>query len=195
MRSSFCQAYAFPNIRVLLFTERLLEVFPDEEIAAVCAHELAHLGESRLTRYSRSIGMLTYLPWIFFSPLIHTFGASSVLGLLIFTRVFSNVYSKISRKLERRADALAKTNENDEGIYARALARLAEDNLMPVVTAKKRTHPDLYDRLITAGVLPDFPRPQPASSMAPHGYFFAMIGGLLLVIFATRLIGSFYEDN
>jgi Zn-dependent protease with chaperone function len=190
MRSSFCQAYAVPDSRMLLFTSRLLEIFPDNEIAAVSAHELAHLTESWLARYSRSINMLAYLPWIFFTPLVHSFGRPAVCGLWIFTIIAPRIYSKISRKLESRADAVAKSNEYDEGIYARALARLYADNLMPAVSTKDRTHPHLYDRLIAAGIPPDFARPEPAKTMVWHGGFFGGVAGILLVIFAIRMIGS-----
>jgi Zn-dependent protease with chaperone function len=191
MRSSLCQAYAMPDIGLLLFTKRLLEISPDIEIAAVCSHELAHLTESRWARYLRSIRILAYLPWIFFNPLMHTFGLSAFYGLFFFTFFVPCIYSQISRKLESRADAMAKANENDDGVYARALARLYEDNLMPAVTVRKQTHPHLYDRLVAAGITPDFPRPEPARSLAWHGAMFAGLGGMLLAAFAIRLIGAF----
>lgn len=73
MRSPMSQAFAVFNGRKVLFTERLLAILSDEEIAAICAHELAHLIESKMTRYSRAIRMLTYMPWIFFSPLLSSF--------------------------------------------------------------------------------------------------------------------------
>ena len=55
--------------RKLLFTERLLELLSDDEVAAVCAHELAHLTESKADRYSRSVQILAFLPWIYFKGL------------------------------------------------------------------------------------------------------------------------------
>lgn len=195
VRSSFCQAYALPGIGVLMFTQRLLDLLPDEGTAAICAHELAHLTESRLVAYSRSIRILAYIPWIFFTPLIHVFGLGATYGLLFFTFFVPRIYSKLSRKLESRADAMAKANESDDGAYARALARLYEDNLMPVVTAKKQTHPHLYDRLLATGITPDFPRPKPAYSMAWHGHAFAGLGGILLAMFAIHLISTFNGSN
>jgi Zn-dependent protease with chaperone function len=189
MRSPMAQAFAFPNTRQLLFTERLLELAPDDEIAAICAHELAHLTESKAARYSRSIQMLIFLPWIFFNPVVHTFGFFGFYGLLLVTFVVPRIYGKISRKLESRADQLAKANEGDAGTYARALTRLYEDSLLPAVTSKERaTHPHLYDRLLAAGVTPDFPRPAAASTMAVHGHIFAGLVGLLFAIFAIRLM-------
>jgi Zn-dependent protease with chaperone function len=189
MRSPRAQAFALPHTRQLLFTERLLELAPDEEIAAICAHELAHLTESRTARYSRSLQGLMFLPWIFFTPLLHAFGFFGFFGLLITTLIIPRICRRISRKLETRADDMATANEGDAGTYARALTRLYADNLLPAVTAKERaTHPHLYDRLLAAGVTPDFPRPAPAVSMAWHGHVFAGLVGMLFAVFAIRLM-------
>jgi Zn-dependent protease with chaperone function len=189
MHSPLAQAFAFPHTRQLLFTERLLELSPDDEIAAICAHELAHLIESKRARYSRSIQMLMFWPWLFFNPLIHAFGSFAFFGLLFTSLGVPRIYRALSRKLEARADEMAKANEGDAGTYARALTRLYEDNLAPAVLAKKRsTHPDLHDRLLAAGVTPDFPRPAAASSMAWHGHIFSGLVGILFAIFVGRLM-------
>jgi hypothetical protein len=58
---------------------------------------------------------------------------------------------------------------------------LYEENLIPAVMAQRRTHPDLYDRLIAAGVQPDYPRPQKASNMAPQALIFSILLGFLIV--------------
>lgn len=196
MRSPSAQAFAMPGARKLLFTERLLELLPDDEVAAVCAHELAHLTESKADRYSRSIQMLAFLPWIYFNPLTHAFGPNfgffAFYGLLFTTIGVPRIYRRINRKLESRADEMAKANEGDAGTYARALAKLYADNLSPAVTAKSRaTHPHLYDRLLAAGVTPDFPRPAAASSMAWHGQIFAGLVGLLFAVFAIHQMHFF----
>ena len=84
MTSCWCvlrwhRPFALLSSRQLLFTERLLDLLPDDELASICAHELAHLTESKKARYARSIRILTFLPWMFFNPLIHNFG---VVGFL-----------------------------------------------------------------------------------------------------------------
>jgi Zn-dependent protease with chaperone function len=191
MRVPVAQAVAFPSGRQVMFTERLLEIAPDDEIAAICAHELAHLTESKVAQSSRSIAVLAYLPWILFNPLTHAFGRVAFFGLLFVTIGVPRIYQKISRKLESRADVMAKANEGDDGTYARALARLYADNLSPAVMAKDRaSHPHLYDRMLAAGVTPDFPRPTAAASMAWHGHFLAGLAGLLFAFFAMRMIHS-----
>jgi len=195
VRSSRSQAYALPDIRLLLFTRRLLELSSDDEIRAICAHELAHLTESRAISYLRSIKTLAYLPWVFFNPLIHAAGFGAVWFLLFISFVVPRIYSKVSRKLESRADAMAKANEPDDGVYARALARLYEDNLAPAVTARKLTHPHLYERLLASGITPDFPRPKPAQTIAWNGIMFAGLGGIVLGMFAAHVIGYINGAN
>ncbi len=192
MRSPVAQACAIPGRRQLLFSERLLELLSDDEVAAVCAHELAHLSESKATQYSRSIVLLAYLPWLFFNPMIHTFGFLMFYAMLINTIAVPYFYRKLSRKLESRADRMAQAQEQDAGTYARALTKLYADNLIPAVTAKDRaTHPHLYDRILAAGVTPDFPRPTPAQAMAGHGHVFSGLAGILFAIFVLRLIHAF----
>ena len=188
MRVSLAQALAVLDTRTLLFTERLLEISPDDELAAICAHELAHLTESKVARYSRSVQLLTFLPWLFFNPLIHLWGMIGLFALCGLSMAAPRIHRIISRKLESRADQMAKGSEGDTGTYASALTRLYEDNLLPAVLSKRTTHPDLYDRILDAGVTPDFARPEAAKAMAWNGTMFALLLGGLLVVLAVRTI-------
>jgi hypothetical protein len=131
-----------------------------------------------------------WLLWPDSSPLWLFTGVAALLGAYAGTLPTDReVFPRISRKLETRADDMATANEGDAGTYARALTRLYADNLLPAVTAKERaTHPHLYDRLLAAGVTPDFPRPAPAVSMAWHGHVFAGLVGMLFAVFAIRLM-------
>ena len=64
------------------------------------------------------------------------------------------------RRMEVRADVFGSWLHEEKGIYARALAKLCEANEMPAVMHHKRLpHPHLYDRMLVAGITPDFPRP------------------------------------
>jgi Zn-dependent protease with chaperone function len=170
MKSSLAQAYAMPGRSTLIFSERLLEVLSDEEIAAVCHHELAHLTEPRrvvLTRYA--VGLAT-LPWVLIKPMLGTLHEAGFYLLLLNTLLTPYLYRKLSVKMEKRADEVAKTNEESDGVYARALLRLHEDNLLPAVMGgSSHTHPHLYDRLVAAGTTPDFPRPKPAARSTIYG--------------------------
>lgn len=189
LRTSFAQAYAIPGRRRLLFSERLLEIMSDAEIAAVCAHELAHLSEARKDYALRYLSYLTFLPWIFLTPALNTFGILGLFGLLGLTLTVPILFKKISHRLEVRADNIAHSNETDPGIYAQALARLYEDSLLPAVNPKNNaTHPHLYDRLIAAGVTPDFPRPEPPPALSWQGTFFAGLLGMLAVLLILQSI-------
>jgi Zn-dependent protease with chaperone function len=55
MRVGYANALAMPRRATVLFTQRLLDLLTDEELATVCAHELAHLTESRMARYARTM--------------------------------------------------------------------------------------------------------------------------------------------
>jgi Zn-dependent protease with chaperone function len=194
IRLPTAQAFALQGRRKLMFTNRLLEILSDEEVAAVCAHELAHLTESKGTRYARSIRLLRFYPWVFFRPLSHTLGPAALFILCALTLIVPGIYRSISRKQESRADEIAKANEADSGAYARALVKLYEDNLSPATTARRLTHPDLYDRLLAAGIQPDFPRPRPARTMAWNGVLFAMLAGLLFAFCAQRWMSGFDQN-
>jgi len=194
IRSPMAQAFAIIGKRRLLFTERILDVLSDDELAAVCAHELAHLTESRWIRASRSIQILTVWPWIFLKPAVHFCGVFGLLGLSLTTFFVPRIYRMISHKMESRADQMAQSTAVDTGAYASALARLYEDNLAPAVNALARaTHPHLYDRMLAAGVTPDFPRPAAPKRMAFHGHFFASLVGLLFV-FLMLHCGFFFHS-
>lgn len=179
MRSPGSQAYALPTARTLIFTDRMLEVLSDREITAICTHELAHLTEAKVEYYKRYIQWLMFLPWLCFKPVVHVLGVPGYVLLVLVTTLVPRATRDISRKLEVRADQIAKTKESDPGTYAQALLRLYEDNLIPAVTARPGTHPHLYDRLVAAGVTPDFPRPTPAKGTTWYGHMLAVLLALL----------------
>jgi Zn-dependent protease with chaperone function len=181
LKSSSASAFALPYTGDLLVSERLLELHPDDEVTAICAHELGHLSESRLMLAVRLAGLLFYLPLLFIKPAAVMWGPGGVLTLLGLSWLVNIGSRRFSRRLERRADSIATANQSDAGTYARALGRLHEDNLVPAVMPRQRTHPDLYDRLLAAGVQPDYPRPPKPSAAAPHAIALSMLLGVLIV--------------
>jgi Zn-dependent protease with chaperone function len=155
----FALAYAVPTTGKLMFTSRLLTILSDEEISTVCAHELAHLSESKPILIGRIITSLGLYPLIFLRPAIH-YGPS--LGCFIggFILLLSFLGKKLSRRMEVRADELAVESQTQKGTYARALEKICQDILAPAVAkSDRRTHPHLYDRMLAAGIQPDYPRP------------------------------------
>jgi Zn-dependent protease with chaperone function len=180
LESPIAQAYAMPDTRRLLFSRRSLELLSDDELASVCAHEMGHLTESRSQYGRRYLIWLVWLPWLLLKPMVHAWGLIGFLVLLANTMTLPAVCRRFSHKMEERADKMAASTQTDPGVYASALLRIYEDNLAPAVVAKEQlTHPHLYDRLLAAGVTPDFPRPKAPPSMAWHS---AIMGGAIGVL-------------
>jgi len=162
-------AFAFIASGSIGATSAALATLSDEELSAVCAHELGHLSESRWVRLIRLlnacvIGVLVATPAMIQPVFRDTFGDDSALLVLpcalLVCVSFLVIHLRLSRRMEVRADALGRQFEPAPGTYARALEKLYATNLVPVVLATKRQpHPDLYDRMVEAGAPPGFPRP------------------------------------
>jgi len=185
LKSPAAAAFALPYSRDLFFSERLLSLHSDDEVASICAHELGHLGESKAALAGRFLGALAFLPWAFLKPLRHLLGewvyAVALLGLTSF--IFLRLAKRLSRRLETRADSIAQANEGQSGTYARALARLYEENLLPAVLPRRRhTHPDLYDRLLAVGVQPDYQRPEPPNPATYPGILLMLLFVILIML-------------
>ena len=175
-------AAALPVTRDLIFSDGLVAAHPDEEIASICAHELAHLSESRWTLWLRIACSLWLMPLVFVRPVAHEFHSPVVLILPLATVLLMALSKRLGRKMEIRADAAARDNQPADGVYVCALERLYQTNHMPAVMRKKRMiHPHLYDRLLAAGVTPAYPRPAaPPTGFSWHG----LLMWLLLVLLA-----------
>ena len=168
-------AFAFPTTRELAFSRRTLEICTDEEVAAICAHELAHLQESKFILAARLFGSLTVYPLILINPAIHTFGPFGFFMPYLLMFVMLKYVKWLSQKMERRADEQAIGKQANEGVYARALEKLYRENLAPAVNVNDRqTHPHLYDRMVSAGITPDFPRPQRPKRLTLIGWAFVV---------------------
>ena len=175
------QAYAFPFTGELIFSERLLRVCTDEEVATICAHELAHLGEPGRVLAGRFVGSLMFFPLLFLNPCFHSWGMGFLL-LPLFSLLLARFSKWLSLRMERRADQAGTGSQVDEGVYARALEKLYRENQVPAVNINNsQTHPHLYDRMLAAGITPEYPRPaRPAKTT-----WFRLCQ---LVAFATFLI-------
>ncbi len=174
-------ALAYPTSRSLGITEAALAVLADGEVAAVTAHEIGHLSEPRRVTVVRSTGpfvaaTLVAVPAAV-GPVVNSAGMAGFLALLLspFALVLWSVwFRKVYRKMEERADALGRQFEPAPGAYGSALEKLHATNMMPFVLtrrsrkgkqSKARLYPELYDRLESSGVTPDFPRPEAPSEL------------------------------
>jgi len=180
----WANAYALPLSGRLAFTDEALQNLPDDELAAVCAHELGHLSEGRGTVIVRLFAIFAlYAPLALAKPLLH--GGNPGRFALAFLGCYASLIlvRRFFRRMEVRADKAARDHEGDAGTYARALARITEVNGMPVVLHNRAgVHPDLYDRLTASGAPPTYPRPEPPPRLRALG----AVG----VSFAAALAGS-----
>lgn len=186
--SPVSNAMALPVTRELIFTRKLLALHPDAEVAAICAHELGHLGESRWVLAGRILTSLALLPLVFLNPVTRQAGLRGALTLAAVSIALWWLRLRLSRRMERRADGIAAGQAEEPALYARALERLYQANQMPAVLPRRssRTHPDLYDRMTAAGVTPEFPRPAPPKRRAWTGWVLIVSFFGLLVWDAVR---------
>lgn len=163
----YAGAYAYPFNRWILFSDRVLKELDLDLLAAVGRHEMAHLTERWWVAGARFIAVPYLMVIAMARPISGSYGFLS--WALIFAVIAATVKTleKTWRNMEVRADAEASKGDISEREYSRALEKLYEINLIPMVLGGKETHPDLYDRLINLGAAPEYPRPkEPDTSRA-----------------------------
>jgi hypothetical protein len=142
---------------------------------------MAHLGEPNVVLAGRLIGSLYLLPLIFIAPLLNRLAGEGLILSFLGMISIRGFAGWLTRRMERRADRLASTTTTSEGVYASALEKMYRENQLPAVNASRRhPHPDLYDRMIEAGVKPDYPRPDTPKSITLVGWLY-----ICALIFAT----------
>lgn len=162
--STIANAAAFPLSKRLAFTESVVTVLNEKELDAVCAHELAHLREPMPVALGRvaPLPLLVAVGAVRVVLAVGGVAALSALMLLFFLVVI--LLQRLSRRMEAGADRIAAGHESEAGVYARALEKIYEANVIPaVLSGRISTHHHLYDRLISAGIQPSYERPRPPS--------------------------------
>jgi Zn-dependent protease with chaperone function len=177
-------ALAWSVYRAVGFSRPMLQVMSEDEVRAVAAHELAHLTEPVWVRTVRVGHMFLYLP---LAPLVRYGGTpGAFIGfVLLFTIMFG--YQRFTRAFERRADHVEAEAIADQESYMRSMIKLHEANAAPAVMSGKQTHPHLYDRLLAAGIQPDFPRPDPPGTRAAFAEVLAVAILDCIVLFAALI--------
>jgi Zn-dependent protease with chaperone function len=190
-RLGFANAFALPLSRQVIVTEPATEIFDDPELMAVCAHELGHVGEGPWTRLSRMWVGLAVLSLAAVRPLYGSFGGA--LAVLVFACILVGLllWPAIARRLERRSDETAHRHEVEPGTYARALEKLYAQELMPAVGhGQGGSHPHLYDRLVAAGVTPEYPRPAPPPRWLGAGVFVGLYALMAPIAAAIGVVAT-----
>ena len=183
MQSPLALAFAIPFRQELLFTDSFFAKLPPDQIQAITYHELAHLTEGKFTSAQRLLGLLAFYPLIFIRPLFDTWRFAGFIPIYVFFFLVLFFTVRLHRKMEHRADAEAAARETNEGTYARALETIYRVNLIPaVMPSRGQTHPHLYDRMVAAGLTPDFLRPKPPRTL--HWTFIVPIVLLTVLLFA-----------
>lgn len=177
-------ANAFANsfLGLITVSEEALEVLSPAQLVAVLYHERAHLRESSKMKLAR-LAALVWLPVVaLWNPLVGAIGEDAWCFLLLLLLGIKIGVRSLMRKAEERADEAARQHAADPATYARALESLYERNLTPAVLNGKLTHPNLYDRMLAAGVQPSYERPEPPGRLSV--WFYVV---LVLVLVCTRL--------
>jgi Zn-dependent protease with chaperone function len=185
LRWKAANAVAFPMVNHMAFSDTALKYLADDELVAICIHEFGHLMESRSVKCLRVLAVLVWLPIIFVKPIAASYGFVGVVLTGLVVLFIYRAVRALTLAMEKRADALGHAHEGEPGTYARSLERLYQLNLVPAVTHHKNpTHPHLYDRLISAHVVPSYPRPNPPPRLRGRMSFLAMMlfGALLWFI-------------
>lgn len=158
-------AFAIPLRRILVVSDSALALFDDAELEAVVAHETGHLGES-LSVTVRRVSALFVFTLLMAGPSLAGEGGGAAFLAVIAALLALVAVGAFSRRtaveMEARADAHAAAHAQAPGVYARALEKMHEESLTPAVLARRdATHPDLWDRMASAGAPPAWPRPAP----------------------------------
>jgi len=173
-------AWALPNARVVLMSKRLLDLLDPLESVAILQHELGHLAEAGRVRALRAVAALPYLAFVWVRPLIGQIGMAGGLLVLLLAWGVARLVERYSKSWEEQADAHARDHIEDPKIYAHALEKIHACDLIPAVTSKARTHPHHYDRMLSAGVQPDYPRPAATHSRTGWGLGLGLVLGFWL---------------
>ncbi len=137
---SVANAFAHFGSNRIVVTDRLQAVLSREELRAVLYHEVGHLGQwaTNLTRLFSSY--VFFLVYVYLRPLIEAaagrrIGLGFVTlffgGFLALLVVFRLVFGRFIQDSEARADLLAVEEGGGRRLYAEALRKIHDANMLP----------------------------------------------------------------
>jgi len=200
LETAVANAFALPITQEILITRRLLEILDESELEGIVHHELGHLQE-------RSAGWLRLVPFfgaVLLGPIAYKtikvaaliFSPSDIalshvlqlLGMIVILLIFFGALRFVRRfqqKAEHDADHVAE-HAGDPTLYARALEKLYRANLLPAAV-KGGVHPSLFDRMQSAGVTPEWPKPAVPSLWPFRVVSLIWLGSLFFYMLAVLL--------
>lgn len=154
----------------MLATTPLIEALDVPQLAAICRHDMAHLAEPLRVHLPKLLAPLFYA-FLMASPtwsrlIDRSLAPFVMVGGVVVYLMFVKWLTAGAHHRETQADRAALQSDSEPAVYARALEVIHRVNWIPARLGRgSRTHPDLYDRMLAAGVQPDFACPAPPSRM------------------------------
>lgn len=173
-------ALALQGLGIVLVTRRLVDLLDPAELEAVLQHELGHMAEPRRVQALRRLALVPIVLLAWLRPLMGWLGTAGGLLTFYLSWLVPLFVGRKWKKWEEHADLHAHDHIEDGQVHARALEKIYAYNLFPAVTSKARTHPHLYDRMLAAGLQPDYPRPAATRSRVGWGIAVGLVLGFWL---------------
>lgn len=179
-------AMIFPASQALTVSNTALRELSDGELETLCRHLCGYLNASRQANATRVMtGVAICLCLASMRPAIGSFGYYGLLGIAVAYFILVRLLFRFARRVNEEVGLDSQSTET-KGDLARALERICALELKPAVMPGKRpVEPHLYDRLLAAGIQPDFPRPEPP----PRGRSRAAMACGSLLMIAPALFG------
>ena len=190
---SYANAWAFPTTGQVGVTRKLVADLEPDELESILLHETAHVQESR-GEVAKRLLMIPFVASMAWMPVI--LSNYRLKGIYLYLLAFYGVIfwsRRIAHRLEVEADAFSTRCVISPACYARGLEKIYRLNLVPAVMGRiSPTHPDLYDRMLAAGVEPDYkrpPRPSRTFGIVTKLLFFVLlVVGLFITEIGVRVV-------
>ncbi|MCP3977000.1 MAG: M48 family metalloprotease [bacterium] len=187
--SHAANAAALPARNLIITTQRLVDELGEAEQEAVMLHEIAHLNERRSVTRLRALSVLLYLPFLAVKPLIGS-GILYLAAAVLLVMMMRKRITVMSAAEEGRADHEAAELAHESHVFGEALLKMHQAALIPAFL-KRDPHGPLHERLVHAGVTPDFEPITSGPRMRP------LLAGLALgmvLLFSVVVVPLFAMD-